>query len=170
MTAGLLFAPASLAGDEQNFQLNAKIENLFDGDMNAYYDQLAGVELQYFFLKQERWSHFATLGHSQDLGENENFEASSLNLYHLEIGSRYEFASLWNKPVYGQLSLGIERSEEEFETELIDRTAKDEFIENNVKASLGFGIEVTNRFNTELFVNQRSDEGSSVGLGLAVKF
>lgn len=165
--------PMTTLAEQQNkdFQLNLNAEYLFQGNYDVTYDAFAGAELQYFFSENKDWKHFIRGGFKQNIIDaNSANNGPSINIYSLDVGSRYNLTSIWNHNLYGEYSLGVAHSREEFSAELIDRTTKDSFSETNLKASLGLGMEFSQHLDGQLFVNQIGSKSSSVGFGVSYKF
>ena len=162
---------AAIAEDhDKKFQLNLDAEYLIAGNYSVSYDALAGASLQYFLHQSDRWNHFVRGGFKQNIVDANSSGGSTINIYSLDIGSRYQFASLWNKNLYGEFSLGAAHSREEFSNQLIDRTTKDTFSETNIKAGLGLGMEFTRNLDGQLYLSQLGSKSSAAGFSLSYKF
>lgn len=165
----LFMASPPVLGDNANhldkFQFDLFTEMLMEGDLDIEEDALIGGELKYFFDQNSAFKHFIAGGYRTDL-EN---EGSSVDIFNLDIGSQYQFATMWDNRAFVEYSIGAIYSQVDYSISLIDRDTSHSFDEFNYKASVAVGFDFQDDFSTKLFFNRLGDS-STIGLGFSYRF
>jgi len=167
MISSLLFSGHGYAKDEdKDWQINLLSEYFLQGDYGVTYDAVIGGELVYFFSHKQAWHHFFKSGYRRNTEQN----GAALNLYNIDIGSKFDITTLWERNLFIEYSVGAVYSDEKFSTQLIDRKATSRFSDWNFQSAVGIGMDFNEQFSSKIYVNQIGATATSIGVSFSVIF
>jgi len=164
-----MLAAASKGYAEENgpvVQINLLSEYFIKGDYSLSYDVLVGSEIQYYFSHSQPLHHFVKSGYRASTSQS----GSALELFNLDLGSRYHMGTFWGNKLFANYSVGAVYSSEEFSIQLIDREANTSFSDWALQGSVALDMELGNQLSSKLFFNQIDSKGSSAGLSVSLAF
>lgn len=154
------------ADEGKDYQVDFTSEILLSGSLNLEDDVLAGTELKYFLTHTVDHHPYLSVSYRTDL----DHEGSSLDILGFDLGSQYDLGSIWGNRTFVEYSIGATYFNEEYSTQLIDRSTTNSFSSVGYKASLGFGFDFFDNFSTKLFFNQYDGDSRTGGLGISYSF
>ena len=166
----MCFASNSHAGqDDQRFAVGFSYELPISGTLNVDENTLYGLDFKYFlddYLNNNPYHLFLSAGYRADSDRT----GTAWDIFHFSLGGQYDFGPLWGKRSYLEYTLGAAYSTEQLRFDLLDRTVNESFNHFGYKATVGYGMAITERLSSQLRFNVYGGDISSRSLSLELSY
>ncbi|APD06766.1 hypothetical protein UJ101_01247 [Flavobacteriaceae bacterium UJ101] len=153
--------------EKPKFQVGLSGSYVSAGEYMSSYDMLGGVDAKYFLKQGEKLHPFVNAGILMDVSGSSETSLFGANL---GVGAQYDLIQIKNKPLYLELGIGGIYTNEQFSTQLIDRTVDTTVSEVDFMGNLGVGYRWSKHINTQLNLTQIGSKATGIGFGISYSF